>query len=340
MKKGFVLQSLICLLAVSCSVQEIDTNDPVLPEDDVFYASLAPESETKVHVDIIDEHVKTLWDAKDQISIFNKNTVNQQYEFMGETGDNAGYFKRVSEEAVAAGNGSYVCAVYPFSQATSLDEGVLTLTLPKKQTYREGSYGLGANTMVSTTDGKNNLLRFKNVGGYLVLKFYGTQMENGEEKAITIKSIKLEGRNGELLSGEATVDLPFDAAPEIEMASTAGKTILLNCEEPVELGTTRDDATIFWMVVPPTDFTDGFTLLVSTPDGDVFIKETHKPLTIDRNGVLRIAPIEVDINSTGLGISKVETADQTKLPSKTKYEGRTMLSLAFFFGLFQAAMPL
>ena len=90
------------------------------------------------------------------------------------------------------------------------------------------------------------------------------------------------------IGGVKTVDLPFDTAPEIEMASTAGKTILLNCEEPVELGTTRDDATIFWMVVPPTDFTDGFTLLVSTPDGDVFIKETHKPLTIDRNGVLRI----------------------------------------------------
>ena len=292
MKKGFVLQSLICLLAVSCSVQEIDTNDPVLPEDDVFYASLAPESETKVHVDIIDEHVKTLWDEKDQISIFNKNTVNQQYEFMGETGDNAGYFKRVSEEAVAVGNGSYVCAVYPFSQATSLDEGVLTLTLPKKQTYREGSYGLEANTMVSTTDGKNNLLRFKNVGGYLVLKFYGTQMVDGEEKAITIKSIKLEGRNGELLSGEAIMTPAIGELPIIEMAETAGTSITLDANK-VKLGKNAGKATEFWMVVPPTVFSEGFLLTVTDKDNKVFTKETDQRLVIERNGVLRIAPIEV-----------------------------------------------
>lgn len=292
MKKGFVLQSLICLLAVSCSVQEIDTNDPVLPEDDVFYASLAPESETKVHVDIIDEHVKTLWDEKDQISIFNKNTVNQQYEFMGETGDNAGYFKRVSEEAVASGNGEYVCAVYPFSQATSLDEGVLTLTLPKKQTYREGSYGLEANTMVSTTKGENNLLRFRNVGGYLVLKFYGTQMEDGEEKAITIKSIKLEGRNGELLSGEATMTPVIGEVPEIEMAETAGTFITLDANK-VKLGKKANKATEFWMVVPPTVFSEGFLLTVTDKDGKIFTKETEQRLVIERNGVLRIAPIEV-----------------------------------------------
>lgn len=295
MKKGIFLPSLIGLLALSCTVQEIETqNHPYepAPGDDVFYASLAPESDTKVHVDKIDEQIKTLWDENDQISIFNKNTVNQQYEFMGETGDNAGYFKRVSEEAVAAGNGSYVCAVYPFSQATSLDEGVLTLTLPKKQTYREGSYGLEANTMVSTTDGKNNLLRFKNVGGYLVLKFYGTQMVDGEEKAITIKSIKLEGRNGELLSGEAIMTPAIGELPIIEMAETAGTSITLDANK-VKLGKNAGKATEFWMVVPPTVFSEGFLLTVTDKDNKVFTKETDQRLVIERNGVLRIAPIEV-----------------------------------------------
>ena len=295
MKKGIFLPSLIGLLALSCTVQEIETQTPPYepaPGDDVFYASLAPESDTKVHVDKIDEQIKTLWDENDQISIFNKNTVNQQYEFMGETGDNAGYFKRVSEEAVAAGNGSYVCAVYPFSQATSLDEGVLTLTLPKKQTYREGSYGLEANTMVSTTKGDNNLLRFKNVGGYLVLKFYGTQMVDGEEKAITIKSIKLEGRNGELLSGEAIMTPAIGELPIIEMAETAGTSITLDANK-VKLGKNAGKATEFWMVVPPTVFSEGFLLTVTDKDNKVFTKETDQRLVIERNGVLRIAPIEV-----------------------------------------------
>ena len=313
MKKRLILQSFIYLLAVSCTVQETEPIAPPQPEDMVFYASLeSSEAETKVY---LDENIKILWDVNDQISIFNESTLNQQFMFDGEEPANSGTFHWVDNGYFGAGNDlDYICAVYPYQESTTIsNSGVLTLTLPEEQTYREKSFGPGANTMVSVTT--DNLLKFKNVGGYLALKFYGED--------VTVSSIRLVGNNGEPLSGEATVDLPFDAAPEIKLASTAGKTILLNCEEPVELGTTRDDATIFWMVVPPTDFTDGFTLLVSTPDGDVFIKETHVPLTINRNGILRIAPIEVDINSAGLSIDNVQSADMQKLPSKTAIDNRT-----------------
>ncbi|MBQ6291997.1 MAG: CotH kinase family protein [Bacteroidales bacterium] len=313
MKIRLFLPSFICLLAVSCTVQETETFVTPQPKDMVFYASLeSSEPDTKV---FLDKLIKILWDVNDQISIFNKSTLNQQFMFDGEEPANSGTFHWIDNGYFGAGNDlDYICAVYPYQESTTIsNSGVLTLTLPEEQTYREESFGPGANTMVSVTD--DNLLRFKNVGGYLALKFYGED--------VSVSSIRLIGNNGELLSGEATVDLPFDTAPEIEMASTAGKTILLNCEEPVELGTTRDDATIFWMVVPPTDFTDGFTLLVSTPDGDVFIKETHKPLTIDRNGVLRIAPIEVELNSANLSIDDVYSADMAKLPSKTAVDNRT-----------------
>ena len=313
MKKRLFLPSFICLLAVSCTVQETEPLVPPQPKDMVFYASLeSSEPDTKV---FLDEHIKILWDVNDQISIFNKSTLNQQFMFDGEEPANSGTFYWVDNGYFGAGNDlDYICAVYPYQESTSIsNSGVLTLTLPEEQTYREESFGPGANTMVSVTD--DNLLRFKNVGGYLALKFYG--------KDVSVSSIRLIGNSGEPLSGEATVDLPFDTAPEIEMASTAGKTILLNCEEPVELGTTRDDATIFWMVVPPTDFTDGFTLLVTDTNGDVFIKETHVPLTIARNGVLRIAPIEVELNSANLSIDDVYSADMAKLPSKTAVDNRT-----------------
>lgn len=313
MKNRFILPSFICLLAVSCTVQETEPLVPPQPKDMVFYASLeSSEPDTKVY---LDENIKILWDEEDLISIFNKSTLNQKFMFDGETGENAGTFHWIDNGYFGAGNDlDYICAVYPYQESTTIsNSGVLTLTLPEEQTYREESFGPGANTMVSVTD--DNLLRFKNVGGYLALKFYGED--------VSVSSIRLIGNNGETLSGEATIDLPFDTAPEIKLASTAGKTILLNCEEPVELGTTREDATIFWMVVPPTDFTDGFTLLVSTPDGDVFIKETHKPLTIGRNGVLRIAPIEVELNSANLSIDDVYSADMAKLPSKTAVDNRT-----------------
>ena len=294
MKKGFVLQSAVCLLAVSCSVHEMETMNPIPAEGDVFYASLESYSapDTKVYVDnenTVGGKFMIFWDEKDQISIFNETTLNQKYEFLGKTGDNAGYFEYKSDGSGSGTATDFICAVYPYQASTSLDDsGVLTLTLPKEQTYREGSFGPGANTMVSTTESDDNLLRFRNVGGYLVFKFYGAGPDNSD---LTIKSIKLEGRNGELLSGDATMIPDTDQSPDIEMASTAKTSITLKGK--VKLGKTEKKATQFWMVVPPTTFTKGITVTVTDSDGKVFIKETDKVLTIERNRVSTLSAVEV-----------------------------------------------
>ena len=282
MKKGLILQSFIGLLVVSCSVQDLDFEKVEPSGEDVFYAS--PNSDfsqdTRVY---LDENIKILWDENDRISIFNKSTLNQQFMFMGETGDNSGSFKRASTPTGAGMPLGYICSVYPYSSSTNISNtGVLSLTLPAEQTYREGTFGLGANTMVSATD--NNILNFKNVGGFLALKFYGDD--------VSVSSIRLEGNNGERLSGKATVTPSVGADPTVSMSSTAGTSITLNCVQPVELGTTKEDATVFWMVVPPTNFTKGFKLTVTDSDGNVFIKETSANLSIARNGVLRISAIE------------------------------------------------
>lgn len=281
MKRGLFLLSLSFLLAVSCTVNEFDTKVPASFGDEVFYASLESYSEpdTKVYVD---EHVKILWDEKDQISIFNLTTKNQQFEFAGKTGENSGFFNPVATPDGPEDPLAFICAVYPYNNTTKINkEGVMTLNLPSQQTYREGSFGPGANTMVSATE--DRLLKFKNVGGYLVLKFYG--------EGVSVSSIKLEGNNGELLSGKATFTPALGELPKITMDKAAGTSITLNCETPVKLGATKEEAVQFWMVVPPTVFTKGFKLTVTDPDGNEFIKETSSNLSIARNGVLRIAPI-------------------------------------------------
>lgn len=293
MKKRYLLYSLTCLLAVSCTVQEFDTpTSPFAPngsEDDVFYANLESYSSPDTRVSV-DESIQLYWDAADQISIFNRNSQNQSYKFSGETGDKSGTFTRDSDPVEAENNLGAIYAVYPYQETTSISEaGVISLTFPSVQTYKEGSFGPGANMMVSTTD--DNFLSFKNLGGYLVLKFTGSG---------SIKSIKLEGNNGEPLSGKATVTSGTE--PVINMTSTAGTSITLNCETPVELG---DTPTVFWMVVPPTTFTQGFTLTVTDPNGYVFFKETtREDLAITRNSVLRIAPIAVSFSTSGISFSK------------------------------------
>ena len=306
MKKGYALQSLtlVCLLAVSCSINEMDTKDALIASDEIFYATLESYSEpdTKVYVD---ENVKILWDEDDRITIFNKYTYNQEYRFLGETGDNAGGFRKVPSDDFITGNDlNNVYAVYPYLETTKIsNKEVMTITLPSEQSYREGSFGPGANVMTSATE--DNMLRFKNVGGYLVLKFYGA--------GVSVSSIKLEGNNGELLSGKATVTHAVEGVPSVTMATDAGTSITLNCPTPVELGETKENATIFWLVVPPTKFTGGFTLTVMDANGGEFVKKTTANLSIARNGVLRISPIEVKPASVNPNYSRyltfeVETA--------------------------------
>lgn len=318
MKNNRFLQSLICLLAVSCSVNELDMQVPDRSEKPVFHAILeSSEPDTKVY---LDEHIKILWDEDDRISIFDKSTLNQQFRFAGEPGENSGDFFWVEDDYFGAGNNlGYICAVYPYRKSTSISNAnVLTLTLPEEQTYREKSFGPGANTMVSVTN--DHLLRFKNVGGYLAFRFYG----GSSEEPVTVSSIRLVGNNGETLSGEATMTPVVGQVPGIRWASTTGKSILLDCGETgVNLGTTREEATVFWMVVPPTYFSSGFTLLVTDTNGDVFIKKTTKDLTVDRNAVLRVSPVQVDMNSTGPSLNNVSSADPDKLPSTTAIDNRT-----------------
>lgn len=289
MKTHLFPLALICLLTISCSVQEPDTKGVVTPGDDVFYATLESYAgpDTKVYVD---EKIKMHWNEGDLISMFMKTTLNQEYRFEGKTGDSAGTFKEVPSSSFGTGNPlNYLCAVYPYKPNPSTkisNDDVLTLTLPAEQVYQEGSFGPGANTMVSVTDG--DPLMFKNVGGYLVLKFYG--------KGISISSIKLEGNNGEKLSGKATMTPVIGEAPKITLSDDKATSITLTCDEPVELDESKENSTLFWMVVPPTSFSKGFKLTVTGSDGKEFIKNTDKNLSIVRNTLLRIAPIEVTFN--------------------------------------------
>ena len=283
MKKSFFLLSSLLFLAASCSVHELDTMDAPSLGDKVFHATFESFSspDTKVY---LDKNIKILWDRDDMISIFDFSTKNQQYVFDGEPGSNSGDFLPVSSPDGPSEPMSFICAVYPYKNTTRINkEGVMTLSLPAEQPYRENSFGDGANTMVSATT--DDLLRFKNVGGYLVLKFYGDD--------VSVSSVKLEGNNGEGLSGNATLKPAPGTVPTITMDQRAGTSITLTCQTPVKLGAKKEEATQFWMVVPPTGFTKGFRLTVTDSEGNEFVKETSASVSISRNAVFRVSPVRV-----------------------------------------------
>ncbi len=279
-----LLAGLLVGASFSCARQEADV--PVSPGRELFYACLEQpaDAETRVYAD---ENLMVLWHADDRVSIFDRYTYNQEYRFTGETGDNAGSFQKVQTDDFVTGNElPNVYAVYPYQSATRISNAqVLTLTLPSEQVYAVRSFGPGANTMVSATE-DNNLL-FKNVGGYLVLKLYG--------EGVYVTSLTLKGNADEPLAGKAVVTAPLDGVPSVEMQAGASREITLTCPEPVALGSTSEDYTEFWFVLPPTSFAEGLTVTVTGGKGDRFTKTTERSITITRSEISRMAPLKVSL---------------------------------------------
>ena len=283
MKRYFSILCMLALLASSCNTDEQLINEPISPTGRIFTASFE-QNDTRTYVE---EGNLLRWNAGDQITIFNSNTLNQQYKFDGETGDNGGTFSKVSSAFGTGNDLNCHYAVYPYDKDIKITEtGVITATLPAEQSYAENSFGLGANTMVAATkDIDDTFLKFRNVGGYLKLQLYG---EN-----VTVKSITLTGNNSEKLAGKATITPTYGQEPTIAMADDATTTITLDCGDGVQLGTTAETATAFWIVIPPTTFEGGFNVTITDISGDTFTKSTSNVITIERNTIQPMATIEV-----------------------------------------------
>ena len=264
----------IAVLTVSCAKEQRDSIQ-IKNEEPVFHATIEniEAQDTRVYAD---EQLRVLWNTDDRVSIFNKTTYNCQYRFDGQDGDNFGSFSKVpSEDFVMSNPLDYVYAVYPYNESTAIsDDGVITVFLPSVQPFREGSFGQGANTMISVTE--DNELMFKNLCGYFAVRLYGDNVK--------VTSIKLTGKNNEHLAGKAYATADLDAAPTLQFdESSASGDITLSFATPIVLGTTAETATVFWFVVPPTVFEHGFTLTVKDDKNCVFEKSATKPLEIRRN---------------------------------------------------------
>ena len=283
MKRFALFIGITTALVASCSLHEKDI-ETQRQDDVVFYASFEqPTEETRVYAN---ENLLLRWTADDRVSIFNKITYNQEYRFIGQTGDYEGGFNKVDDPEFMTGSEiPHVVSVYPFQRQTRVSENeVITVSLPAEQSYAQNSFGLGANTMVSVSSG--NLLQYKTVGGFLVVNLYG--------KDVSVSSITLKGNNGEILAGDATVTMPLNGTPSAAISDNATTEITLTCATPVQLGASAEESTQFWFVVPPVTFSKGFTITVREYTGEVIEKSTGKSITIDRNKLSKMSPIEVE----------------------------------------------
>lgn len=311
---------LMLLMAFACAEFDEPNNSKVsVDAPDMVYAEFE-DHETRIYIE--DERFLR-WTADDEISFF-PATSNVRYRFTGETGAKGGSFEKLTTGAITGNTLANCYGVYPYRQTTSINtSGVIQFDMPAEQLYAVNSVGLGANTMVAVTSSSNdNTLRFKNLCGYLKLKLYGD--------GVAVKSISIEGNNGEKLAGAASIRASYGGEPTATMANSATARVTMDCGNGVALGKDANNATQFWFALPVTTFEKGITITITDTEGNEFTKTTNKSVAIERNLVQPMAALEVVMTAAPKRPANNEiwytTSDGMKLDLNADSFGTTITS--------------
>ena len=290
MKKSLIYIAALTLIAACNKVES-----PVSSQDtDILIAQIEQETSTKTYMDA---HNNIRWSEGDQVVAFMKSSLGMKYqiseESVGKT--SARFVKQAtgnSDDLYGGTDWNHNVVYYPYSATAEAEKSnnnyALNIVLPSEQTYAAESFGSGSMAMVAVSE--DNTLTFKNILGGMKLQLKGTQK---------VKSIKLEGKNNEKLSGAATVIAYTDETkPAITMASGASKTITLNCGSGVQLN--ESTATEFIVALPPVLFSKGFTMTVIDDAGNEQTIQTDKENSVLRSSLLVMPEVTLDkVSQTG-----------------------------------------
>lgn len=298
MKKTMMWASILMLFSgcqMADSLKEEQENRPV-------YMAVMEDfsAETKTVLDGRD----VLWSSGDRITVFDGNDMGKPYLLdPASVGSPSGEFTETSGLS-ADGSGDQidaVVAVYPHSSSLALSksqDGILTLEnvlFPSEQNYVPSSFARSSFPMVSIAEVEEQELHFRNLGGVLRLRVRGAGI---------IKTITLEGNEGELISGNATVTLKQGSLPVTAMDEDASTSVTLVCDPPVVL--MEEDAIDFHFSLPSVEFASGFTVTFECSDQEPVVRKTIKPNSVDRAAVLSMPKFVlsyVPAPSVDLGLS-------------------------------------
>lgn len=282
-----IIISVLAMSALLCGCQK-DHVSELTQERGTIQATIEEISSTRT---VMDEDNNIRWSEGDQIVGFMRSTLGVKYQVSAASvGKTSASFEEVSSGGLNAGTElEHIIAYYPYSSSVSAAKSgsnyTLDVILPTEQTYVAESFGNGAMPMVAVSETNN--ITFRNVCGGMKLQLKGTQK---------VASIKVEGKNGELLSGSATVTAYTDETkPAITMASGASTSVTLNCGSGVQLNESK--ATEFIIALPPVLFSKGFTVTVTDDSGNPYTVETDKANTVLRSSLLVMPDFKLDASS-------------------------------------------
>ena len=266
----------IYLLLGACQVNELTEQRDI----NEIYARIECDVDTKTSMDA-NNNIR--WSEGDQVISFMKSSLGLKYQIKADyVGKTFGSFSKISsassDDLYAGVELNHNVVYYPYSDDAHIEKSgdnyALNVVLPDKQTYSENSFGNGAMPMIAVSE--DNDVVFKNVCGGMKLKIKGN---------MKVASIKLEGKNNELLSGTATITAYTDGtAPSIDMSSDAYSSVTLDCGVGVQLS--ENSITEFIIALPPVVFKQGFKVSIIDAESNTYAIESNKANSILRSSLL------------------------------------------------------
>lgn len=270
-----VILSIIGLFSLfSCSSKYDIDNDNVSMDHSEYIAYQEPSGSKTA----LDNNRTIIWQKDDEVAIFDGTTELLNYIVKKE---NAGSTNTIlTQQTQSTGSGSIIennVAFFPYSDVISCSKQsggyAVKVSIPSSQHYAQKSFGNSAMPMIAVTENTDDTnLSFRNLFGSLLIKLKGDSMP--------VKRIIVQGNNGEKLAGSAIVSCALNDMPTLAFEGTTSTSVKLECGNDVILNSEVE--TLFYVTLPPTQFTNGLTVTIESENGSI-IKSITSPIEIKRN---------------------------------------------------------
>ena len=290
MKRLFIM-AVVATMFAACSKD----NDNVTIKDgnipDIIYIS-TEGSTTRVE---LNDEGNFVWSEGDQISLFYNNLANNQWNFIGKTGDTKGTFVRPNNY-IEGQPTKAIYAVYPYAKENSLGEnGDIYMEIESNHLYDATISGERCK-MVAVGSDVNNL-EFKNIFGWIKISLTGN---------CSVSHIILSGNNQEPMADQTVMVNPNTLKVSFLDKGYKADYILVGYKNDVTLK--ESTPTDFYVPVIPGTFENGISVAVFGENDSswglkTFAKSTTNEVTIERNHILPMQEFRVEYPSTENGFN-------------------------------------
>lgn len=247
----------VAAAAMACNQAEIE--NPSALKANQFMASVP-----STKVSMADDY-SLYWEAGDQVSVFAPDGSNNLFTSEAETGAKSTVLNGPEEFVINFSKTYY--AIYPYSAENSIENGVITTTIPTVQTPVKGAFPV--NFGVAVSEGQK--INFSNVCG-----LFGFEISQEDIVSVTIKSKGAQ----EYLTGKVAVD-----------CATAGYTVVDGLTEVTLVTKDKFAVGTYYVAVLPQTFS-GVTVTMFKADGTVASVTNTAGFTLDRSHRLETGVVD------------------------------------------------